>query len=121
MSVSLATILAYGERSSGKTYTMTGITESAVADIYDYIEKVLFFNANISDLEANVWFAYLMSDDFQNPEREFVVKFTAMEIYNECVRDLLSTDNAPLKLVDDPEVSPQDLYSQTLPNAYSVV
>lgn len=51
------------------------------------------------------------------------MKFTAMEIYNECVRDLLSTDNAPLKLVDDPEVSPspQGLYSRTLPNAYSVI
>ncbi|XP_042042244.1 kinesin-like protein KIN-7E isoform X1 [Salvia splendens] len=72
-----STILAYGERSSGKTFTMTGITECAVADIYNYIQK--------------------------HPEREFVVKFTAMEIYNECVRDLLSTDNAPLKLVDDPE------------------
>lgn len=36
----LATILAYGETNSGKTYTMTGITEYAVADIYDYIEKV---------------------------------------------------------------------------------
>lgn len=42
MSVSLATILAYGERSSGKTFTMTGITECAVADIYNYIAKVLF-------------------------------------------------------------------------------
>ncbi|KAL1567937.1 kinesin-like protein KIN-7G isoform X2 [Salvia divinorum] len=72
-----STILTYGERSSGKTYTMTGITECAVADIYDYIQK--------------------------HPEREFVVKFSAMEIYNECVHDLLSTDNAPLKLVDDPE------------------
>ncbi|XP_057806903.1 kinesin-like protein KIN-7J [Salvia miltiorrhiza] len=72
-----STILAYGETSSGKTYTMTGITECAVADIYEYIQK--------------------------HPEREFVVKFAAMEIYKECVRDLLSTDNAPLKLVDDPE------------------
>lgn len=32
------------------------------------------------------------------------MKFSAMEIYNECVRDLLSTDNTSLKLVDDPEV-----------------
>lgn len=38
---SLATVLAYGETSSGKTYTMTGITEYAVADVYDYIEKVV--------------------------------------------------------------------------------
>lgn len=28
-----------------------------------------------------------------------------MEIYNEVVRDLLSTDNSPLRLLDDPEVS----------------
>lgn len=34
-----------------------------------------------------------------------MVKFAAMEIYNECVRDLLSTDNTPLRLLDDPEVN----------------
>lgn len=27
-----------------------------------------------------------------------------MEIYNESVRDLLSTDTSPLRLLDDPEV-----------------
>ncbi|RWV83655.1 hypothetical protein GW17_00054706 [Ensete ventricosum] len=37
-------------------------------------------------------------------EREFVLKFSAMEIYNEAVRDLLSTDSSPLRLLDDPEV-----------------
>lgn len=34
-----------------------------------------------------------------------------MEIYNEVVRDLLSTDNAPLRMLDDPEVSSQLLIS----------
>lgn len=38
-------------------------------------------------------------------ERGFVLKFSAIEIYNEAIRDLLSTDNAPLRLRDDPEVS----------------
>lgn len=28
-----------------------------------------------------------------------------MEIYNESVRDLLSTDSYPLKLLEDPEVN----------------
>lgn len=28
-----------------------------------------------------------------------------MEIYNEAIRDLLSTDNTPLRLLDDPEVN----------------
>ncbi|KAL0384027.1 UNVERIFIED_CONTAM: Kinesin-like protein KIN-7F [Sesamum radiatum] len=34
-----STIFAYGQTSSGKTYTMNGITEYAVADIYDYIQR----------------------------------------------------------------------------------
>lgn len=36
-----ASIFAYGQTSSGKTYTMIGITEYAVADIFDYINKVI--------------------------------------------------------------------------------
>ncbi|KAK4429330.1 Kinesin-like protein KIN-7F [Sesamum alatum] len=62
-----STIFAYGQTSSGKTYTMTGITE------------------------------------YTHSEREFVLKFSAMEIYNEAVKDLLSPDGGPLRLLDDPE------------------
>ncbi|KAK8685715.1 hypothetical protein V6N13_124752 [Hibiscus sabdariffa] len=36
-------------------------------------------------------------------EREFILKFSAMEIYNESVKDLLSADNSPLRLLNDPE------------------
>ncbi|XP_051150861.1 kinesin-like protein KIN-7J [Andrographis paniculata] len=71
-----SSIFAYGQTSSGKTYTMSGITEYAVADIYDYIKNHL--------------------------EREYVLKFSALEIYNEIVRDLLSSDAAPRRLLDDP-------------------
>lgn len=53
MSFSTATIFAYGQTSSGKTYTMTGITEYAIADIYEYIQKVSL-NAN-----ASLWTATL--------------------------------------------------------------
>ncbi|CAK7334349.1 unnamed protein product [Dovyalis caffra] len=72
-----SSVFAYGQTSSGKTFTMSGITEYTVADIYDYVEK--------------------------HKEREFTLKFSAMEIYNESVRDLLSTDTTPLRLLDDPE------------------
>ncbi|KAH8508283.1 hypothetical protein H0E87_010417 [Populus deltoides] len=72
-----SSVFAYGQTSSGKTYTMSGITEYTIADIYDYVEK--------------------------HKEREFSLKFSAMEIYNESVRDLLSTDPTPLRLLDDPE------------------
>ncbi|XP_044469900.1 kinesin-like protein KIN-7G isoform X2 [Mangifera indica] len=56
---------------------MTAITEYSMADIYDYIDS--------------------------HKERVFILKFSAMEIYNESVRDLLSTDSTPLRLLDDPE------------------
>lgn len=36
----LASVIAYGQTSSGKTYTMTGITEYAIGDIYEYVQKV---------------------------------------------------------------------------------
>ncbi|GAB4827912.1 Kinesin-like protein nack1 [Ancistrocladus abbreviatus] len=52
-----ATIFAYGQTSSGKTYTMRGITEKAVTDIYNHI--------------------------LNTPERDFMIKISGIEIYNE--------------------------------------
>ncbi|POO01892.1 Kinesin-like protein [Trema orientale] len=73
-----ATIFAYGQTSSGKTYTMRGITEKAVIDIYNHI--------------------------LNTPERDFSIKISGLEIYNENVRDLLNSDSGrSLKLLDDPE------------------
>lgn len=37
-----ASVFAYGQTSSGKTYTMSGITHCTLVDIYDYIDKVNF-------------------------------------------------------------------------------
>ncbi|KAJ8553453.1 hypothetical protein K7X08_024131 [Anisodus acutangulus] len=73
-----ATIFAYGQTSSGKTYTMRGITEKAVNDIYSHI--------------------------MSTPEREFRIRISGLEIYNENVRDLLNSESdRNLKLLDDPE------------------
>ncbi|KAF6145899.1 hypothetical protein GIB67_028894 [Kingdonia uniflora] len=73
-----ATIFAYGQTSSGKTYTMRGITEKAVNDIYRHI--------------------------LDTPERDFTIRISGLEIYNENVRDLLNLDSGRnLKLLDDPE------------------
>ncbi|KAK9089956.1 hypothetical protein Sjap_023133 [Stephania japonica] len=73
-----ATIFAYGQTSSGKTYTMRGITEKAVNDIYEHI--------------------------LNTSERDFSIKISGLEIYNENVRDLLNMDTGRnLKLLDDPE------------------
>lgn len=37
-----ATIFAYGQTSSGKTFTMRGITENVVKDIYEHIKNVSY-------------------------------------------------------------------------------
>ncbi|KAJ6381807.1 hypothetical protein OIU77_030472 [Salix suchowensis] len=74
-----ATIFAYGQTSSGKTYTMRGITENAVTDIFEHIKNT--------------------------QERAFVLKVSALEIYNESVIDLLNRESGHLRLLDDPEVA----------------
>ncbi|XWS70127.1 hypothetical protein CRYUN_Cryun03dG0022500 [Craigia yunnanensis] len=72
-----ATTFAYGQTSSGKTFTMRGITENVVKDIYEHIKSTR--------------------------ERDFVLKLSALEIYNETVVDLLNRDSGCLRLLDDPE------------------
>lgn len=37
-----ATIFAYGQTSSGKTFTIRGITENAVKDVYEHIKIVSY-------------------------------------------------------------------------------
>ncbi|KAG8373871.1 hypothetical protein BUALT_Bualt11G0070400 [Buddleja alternifolia] len=72
-----ATIFAYGQTSSGKTFTMRGVAEHAVKDIFKHMNFT--------------------------PEREFLLKFSALEIYNETVVDLLNRESGCLRLLDDPE------------------
>lgn len=84
------TIFAYGQTSSGKTFTMQGsgsieeghssggggIVHMAANDIFDYISDT--------------------------PERVFLVRASFIEIYNEEVRDLLGTSHNALQIREDP-------------------
>ncbi|KAF0733997.1 hypothetical protein Ae201684_009170 [Aphanomyces euteiches] len=81
------TIFAYGQTSSGKTYTMQGDVQSelgilplAVEHIFQYIE--------------------------QSTDRDFLIRVSYVEIYNEVIRDLLSDDKEKsqnLKIREDPK------------------
>ncbi|XP_055381414.1 uncharacterized protein LOC129611999 [Condylostylus longicornis] len=72
------TIFAYGQTSSGKTYTMLGDEENpgvinlAVKEIFNFIQKSL--------------------------ERLFLLRVGYIEIYNEKIYDLLNKDNKDLKI-----------------------
>lgn len=83
------TIFAYGQTSSGKTYTMQGagsiedgsadgggVVHMAARDIFSMIEK--------------------------SQDRIFLVRASFLEIYNEEVRDLLSNSNQTLPIREDP-------------------
>ncbi|GAB2293750.1 hypothetical protein Dimus_027963 [Dionaea muscipula] len=72
------TVFAYGQTSSGKTFTMNGsenepgIIHRAVRDIFDRIQTI--------------------------NGREFLIRVSYMEIYNEEINDLLVVDNQKLQI-----------------------
>ncbi|GIY30586.1 kinesin-like protein KIN-7K, chloroplastic [Caerostris extrusa] len=77
------TIFAYGQTSSGKTFTMLGDNSKKTHGIIHYAISDIF------NLMQNM------------PEREFLLRVSYMEIYNETVRDLLSDENENLKLGEE--------------------
>ncbi len=73
-----STIFAYGPTGSGKTFTMQAILQQSAQEIFDHIK--------------------------QHSTREYIIRVSALEIYNEHVRDLLGDDpSLPLKVMDDPD------------------
>jgi centromeric protein E len=84
------TIFAYGQTSSGKTFTMQGsgsIEEGSVAE-----------SGGIVHMAANDIFSQIK----QAQDRIFLVRASFLEIYNEEVRDLLSDSNRNLPVREDP-------------------
>jgi centromeric protein E len=71
-----ATLLAYGPTGSGKTFTMQGVMACAAQDLFRLVAA--------------------------EPGRECIVRLSALEVYNEVVRDLLQERCPSVKLVDDP-------------------
>ncbi|KAI9308257.1 kinesin motor domain-containing protein [Cunninghamella echinulata] len=76
-----ATVFAYGQTSSGKTYTMMGtetepgVIPRAVNEVFEYIKMAM--------------------------NNEFLLRVSYLEIYNETIRDLLAPENDQLKIHED--------------------
>eukprot|EP00928_Gymnodinium_smaydae_P099569 TRINITY_DN9540_c0_g1_i1.p1 TRINITY_DN9540_c0_g1~~TRINITY_DN9540_c0_g1_i1.p1 ORF type:complete len:710 (+),score=198.58 TRINITY_DN9540_c0_g1_i1:253-2382(+) len=82
------TVFAYGQTSSGKTYTMEG------PDIEDKVHQGV--------IPRMVWSIF---DGIYNADEqiEFLVKVSIVEIYNERIRDLLNPAKQNMKVHEDPQ------------------
>jgi len=75
------TIFAYGQTNSGKTYTMMGTDDNpgiipiAIEEVFNYIKN--------------------------SPEREFLLRVSYLEIYNEVINDLLRPEGSNLVIRED--------------------
>lgn len=83
------TIFAYGQTSSGKTYTMQGSGN---------LEQGIGGEGGMVHMAANDIFNQIV----QKQERIFLVRASFLEIYNEEVRDLLGDTSQILKIREDP-------------------
>ena len=75
-------IFCYGQTGSGKTFTMHGNRKT---------------NPGIVPLTTNTIFGYIQEDT----SKEFLLRCSYVELYNECVNDLLNPNNMNLSLQED--------------------
>lgn len=83
-----STVLAYGQTATGKTHTMTGNRDSP----------------GLVPLCVNDCFKYVQGNSSDEP-REYLFRFSYLEIYKEHIRDLLSSTTSapePVRLFDGP-------------------
>jgi centromeric protein E len=83
------TIFAYGQTSSGKTYTMQGAGN---------LEQGMGGEGGVVHMAANDIFSQIT----RKQERNFLVRVSFLEIYNEEVRDLLGDTSQTLQIREDP-------------------
>lgn len=78
-----ATIFAYGATGAGKTYTMMGSSKSpgVIPQTLDYLFEL------VNRREAN----------------EIDIRVSYVEVYNEVIRDLLTSDDYALEIREDPD------------------
>jgi hypothetical protein len=80
-------LFMYGQTSSGKTFTLFGA---------DSVEGLVGHTLDLLDDRVR-----------SSEEKEYLIKLTYSELYNEELKDLLSVDpNESLKIIDDPTLGP---------------
>ncbi|ETO32051.1 kinesin family member 5B, b [Reticulomyxa filosa] len=82
------TLFAYGQTGSGKTYTMEGDVDS---DEHSGL---------IPRMVRTIFSRILDDDSAQNGNREYMVRVSFVEIYNERLRDLLNPSDEDLRIRD---------------------
>ncbi|XP_028967799.1 centromere-associated protein E [Galendromus occidentalis] len=94
------TVFAYGQTSSGKTHTMMGndqdpgVIKRAIAQIFDNIHKAT--------------------------DREFLIRISYLEIYNEQIRDLLNTSSSANLQIKGPDMAVAGLTEQVTTDAEQI-
>ena len=107
-----ATVFAYGQTSTGKTYTMTGGSLSQQQEIMDDSDNNSINgsinnggiinddgdgcdNGTIGIIQHSIndCFDYITNQNQNQREREYLLRVSFMEIYNETIHDLLADDH----------------------------
>lgn len=78
-------ILCYGQSESGKAHTMIGDVKDPVGILQQSLETIFAF----------VEFT---------PEKEFLIRLSYFEIYNESIKDLLAAEKKNLQLIESKNV-----------------
>lgn len=78
-------IFCYGQTGSGKTFTMHGSRKD---------------NPGIVPLAIDTIFTYIQ----QTSDKQFLLRCSYLEVYNECINDLLNPSSLNLQIQEDKQV-----------------